>query len=211
MKQIIHKIGFQLLSKLFYILSFCVFMGILAALLYFRVVIGEQFGFNLISYYIGLIVFAIPLMIVNNVGEDFQERINKSKIGQLFEKYREPTYVEKYGADYKQPNIEDFGLTKEELTEYWKKFKIDTKFAYTMISIPIGIIILYLHATNRIGIKHFLFSIAILTFILVALKMVIDKSQLKSAKRLKQYDRVNSFLRVSKIYHEIQKEKLSNF
>lgn len=146
-------------------------------------------------------------MFLIQIGEKIHKRVDASKLGLLFDKYRKPTFIEKYGADYKEPKIKDFALTQEELSEYWSKFKIDTDFTYSMISTPIGVVIMFLKATNKIDIFIFCSIAIVLTFILIAFKMIVDKKQLDAAKRLKQFNKVKSYLNASKIYHEIQMEK----
>lgn len=173
MNKIIQRIGVQLFGNFFYLMLFIIFVSSLISIGYFRFVIYEFFGSNLTGVFIAFFVYLICLAIFIQIARWVSMKIETSKFKLFLDKYRSPTFIEKYGLDYKKPELEDFALTKEELTEYRGKFKIDTKFTFSIIGYPIGIVILFLGATKRINIVSCFILIGVVIFILLALKLFI--------------------------------------
>lgn len=91
---------------------------------FYRFKLIDLLGSNLLSYYFSTYIFYLLLIAVFFISYKLLYK-TKNRLFCKFKKYKKPTSLETYGADYKMPTFEEFGLTQKEYQKLSSKPKLN--------------------------------------------------------------------------------------
>ncbi|MHB0757003.1 hypothetical protein [Polaribacter sp. M15] len=155
-------------------------------------------GIKLLAYVIGLFIGAL----VFNFLEKKSYIIDK--ISDKAQQYKAYPYLKKYGTDFTEPTIEQFGLKNINMKEYREILQLFDYFIPFVAIYSISLFFFNEFISNYINLKLQLIISA--SFFLVAYVMVkiTDKKRIKN---YKYYKNVKKFQKEMSIYHKIEDEK----
>jgi hypothetical protein len=127
------------------------------------------------------------------------------KLSQKFKDFREPSYLEKYEINFKEPKLEDFGITKEE----YKTFVNITQIDYEFVSCFIGLgFVIFLFKNQEEDMLFFAYTVLGFILLLILFKIMIMKVNKYIYEKTPPNKKALEYLNAIKKYHKIQRKKI---
>lgn len=191
---------YSLSSNLYYYLGLVIISIIGTMLFRYGLDFMNFFNFNYGSVRVVHFFLLLVLWIIFEAVGLFGE-----KLSQKFKDFREPSYLERYGEDFKDPTFEDFGITKEE----YRTFVNITQIDYEFLSYFPGLgFIIFLFKNQEEDILFFAYAVLGFILLLILFKIMIMKVNKYIYKKNPPNKKAVEYLNAIKIYHKIQREKI---
>lgn len=191
---------YSISSNLYYYLVLVIILIIGTMLFRYGMDFMNFFNFNYVSvrvfYFFLLLVLWIIFEALGLLG---------GKISQKFKDFTEPSYLEKYGVNFKEPKFEDFGITKEEYITFVNITQID----YEFVSYFPGLgFIIFLFKNQEEDMLFFAYAVLGFILLLILFKIIIMKVNKYIYEKNPPNKKAVEYLNAIKIYHKIQREKI---
>lgn len=206
MKQKGKRLLFSTFDNLYRCLSVLVCLLAVALLVNFRARLFINIDFGPLGYWIGTIILVLGMQLIYTLGARLSRKIKKTDFGEQLDKYRKEDEL-KYNAQLnKYPSLSEFGLTKEEFDEYSSRRKIDSEFITSILGFIFLFLIIYL-LNGKSSLPAYSLILSGIS-ILLTIKFIIDRIQLKLAKGFKQHEKASSYLKALNKYYANQRNSL---
>lgn len=185
---------YTIISYLFGLFMILVFGSIFLLINFLRIKFVSFFGINMVVIWISYI-FYVPLIFIITFSSDFYKKYKDKFKGLIFSSF----FLSELNQEVKKPNIDEYGITENELKEYAKRNRIDTKFYSGILAMSI---IVYLMFSSLNSIKDFEFlKLSVCLIMIFILKKIIDRKQLHRDRKWTKYDSLNQYIKDLESYH----------
>jgi len=199
-----HKI-YSITQNLYYYILIVLGFVIFGFLFSYRFKIISFFNFNPFIIYLSIYIF-YPILFLSLFFIFKPIKILKRKAFNKFEDFREPSFIEKYGKEYKEPTFEDFNLTKEEFKRHINIPKIDIEIISLILA---SIFVLYLASNQSRKLSELIYLVIGFILFIVLIRYFIKKVNKKMYLKNSPNRKAEQYLEALEIYHKIQEEKLN--
>jgi hypothetical protein len=122
---------------------------------------------------------------------------------------RSNPYTERYGDDYPQPKISDFGITDEEFREYNSRFQFsDFKGVFTYSPMLYA---LYRVFKDKFPLEETILFFSVAISLGIALNYILDYVDDRISKGHRHHRKISKYQEAIHIYHKIQRERFLSF
>lgn len=202
MKKLLKYKIHSIVQNLYYTFLFILGFGLFIFVFTYRIQFVEFFNFNLFAVLLSYIFY--PLYFLAIFLAIIPIKALKKKILNKFGHYREPSYIEKYGIDYKEPKIEDFNLTKEEFNKHINIPKIDLEIVTLILVL---IFVLYMLINHKTYLSELLYLVSGFILLVISIRFLIKRINSNLYIRNFPNRKAEEYLEALEIHNKIQQEK----